>query len=62
MTERKIVTRHIYPPIPDRSSDWVAYYEGCDEFGSRGFGPTEQAAIDDLTDNFPDDSAKVLPC
>ena len=48
----KIVTSHIYPPIPDRSMDWCAYYDGEEERGDYGYGPTEQAAIDDLTANY----------
>jgi hypothetical protein len=44
---RKIVTRHVNPPIPDRSSDWSAHLEGEEE-GSYGIGPTEEAAVADL--------------
>ena len=31
-----------------RGNDWVAYYEGQEEEGLRGWGKTEQDAIDDL--------------
>lgn len=53
----KIITSHNHPPIPDRSMDWSAVFEDYDggdiEPGvpSRdpiGYGPTEQAAIEDL--------------
>jgi hypothetical protein len=44
---RKIITRHVYPPIPVRSMDWIAYFDGS-EGGLQGEGATEQAAIDDL--------------
>lgn len=47
MSERKIVTTHVYPPIPDRSNDWSAHYEGLEE-GPCGRGPTEAEAIADL--------------
>jgi hypothetical protein len=45
-----IKTQHIYPPIPDRSNDWIAWYDGHEE-GPTGSGKTEQAAIDDLKEN-----------
>jgi hypothetical protein len=48
----KIVTSHIFPPIPDRSMDWCAYYDGEEERGNYGYGTTEQAAIEDLTANY----------
>jgi hypothetical protein len=48
----KIVTEHVYPPIPERKWDWMAAREGycgcgeCRELFGRG--PTEEAAIADL--------------
>ena len=48
---RKIITENCYPPIPTRQFDWVAYYDGEEESGSRGYGATEQDAIDDLKEN-----------
>lgn len=45
---RKIVTSHVFPPIPDRSHDWCAYYEGEEEAGLYGYGVTEAAAIEDF--------------
>jgi hypothetical protein len=53
----KIVTSHIFPPIPDRSMDWCAYYDGEEERGDYGYGPTEQAAINDLINSYPRDGA-----
>lgn len=47
---RKIVTSHEYPPIPIRSMDWLAYFDG-DEEGPQGWGPTKEAAIADLIEN-----------
>jgi hypothetical protein len=47
MTPR-IVTHHIYPPIPIRTRDWCAYRDGEEERGQYGYGRTEQEAIDDL--------------
>jgi len=44
----KIETRYIYPPILDRSYDWEAAREWWDLDDPIGYGPTEQAAIDDL--------------
>lgn len=45
---RKIITNFVYPPIPDRSNDWSAVYEGYDGGDPMGWGPTEEAAIEDL--------------
>lgn len=47
MTDRKIITAFVHPPIPDRNSDWCAYYDG-DEDGQRGWGLSEEAAVLDL--------------
>ena len=47
----KIVTRYIYPPIPDRSHDWCAWYDDDgEEAGRYGYGATEAEAIEDLTE------------
>lgn len=52
MSDAKIVTDFVYPPIPDRRFDWSAIDdntydgEGC----PIGRGATEQEAIDDLLD------------
>ena len=43
----KIVTTHVYPPIPDRRFDWCAYRDGQEE-GNTGWGKTEKEAIADL--------------
>lgn len=49
----KLYTEHVYPPIPDRSMDWLAY--DADTYGGEpgeivGRGPTEREAIEDLFD------------
>ena len=44
----KIITSYVFPPIPVRHTDWCACLDGHEEFGPYGWGPTEQAAIDDL--------------
>lgn len=51
--EPKIVTTNTYPPIPIRSCDWCAYFDGDEESGRCGWGETEQDAIDDLLSNHP---------
>lgn len=38
----KLITSHVYPPIPDRSFDWCAYVEGDEEAGKYGYGATER--------------------
>lgn len=51
-TGRKIVTEHVFPPIPIRSMDWAAWFDGDEpnDAGAmlHGEGPTEEAAIADL--------------
>lgn len=49
----RIVTEHVYPPIPCRQFDWSAVdadtYDGApDAHCPIGRGPTEQAAVADL--------------
>ena len=46
--KEQILTEHVYPPIPDRSHDWRAYRDGYEPGKPVGYGPTEQAAINDL--------------
>jgi hypothetical protein len=45
---KKIITNHIYPPIPIRNYDWEAIYEDYDAGDPVGYGKTEQEAINDL--------------
>ena len=69
MSARKIVTHHVFPPIPIRSFDWSAYdentYEPGDQDGETGFyhggglvgwGATEAEAIADLYDQEAEDA------
>lgn len=53
--DRKIITEFVYPPIPVRIADWVAYFDGDepDDDGHMlyGIGETEQEAIQDLLEN-----------
>ena len=44
----KIVTHCHCPPIPDRRFDYSAHFDGQEECGPIGFGPTMQDAIADL--------------
>jgi hypothetical protein len=49
MSAPRIVTDHVYPPIPLRSFDWCAWVDGEDEETRvQGWGATEAAAIADL--------------
>lgn len=58
MIDKKIVTTFIYPPIPIRTHDWCAYFDGEEENGNYGYGQTEQTAINDLLNNYDyDDGA-----
>lgn len=44
----KIITTFVYPPIPLRQFDWVAYRDGTEESGRYGYGPTKDKAIAEL--------------
>ena len=44
----KIITEHVYPPIPDRRFDWAATLDGYEPGDPHGEGPTENAAVADL--------------
>lgn len=46
--EKKIITRHVLPPIPIRTHDWHAYFDGEEEDGPIGWGETKEKAIEDL--------------
>lgn len=51
MIPAKIITEHVYPPIPLRCRDWSAHFEGDDpETRLTGWGATKEAAIQDLRD------------
>lgn len=54
----KIVANFVYPPIPIRSFDWSAHFDGDepDDDGHMrmGYGRTEQEAIDDLVSTYID--------
>ena len=47
----KIITKHEFPPIPNRQWDWYAVRESKQEMNLMqvaGWGRTEQEAIEDL--------------
>lgn len=51
---KEIRTHFEYPPIPDRSHDWRAWYDwhdGDDEDAPQGWGETEIEAVIDLFQN-----------
>lgn len=51
---KKIVTSHDYPPIPFRTMDWCAYFDGEEENGGYGYGRTEAEAVADFINNLDD--------
>jgi hypothetical protein len=55
MTKPKIVTSHVYPPVPVRNFDWAAWRDGEEERGRYGYGTTEAEAIADLLEMEADD-------
>jgi hypothetical protein len=54
MTLPGIHTKFIFPPIPDRRFDWMAWHDGQEELGEYGYGKTEIEAVADLTENYPE--------
>ena len=50
----RIITSFVYPPIPIRTCDWAAHVDGDEESGRCGYGETEEQAIQDLKDGFPE--------
>jgi hypothetical protein len=47
-----IATSFVFPPIPDRTHDWAAWYDDQNEDSPVGYGRTEQEAINDLIQNY----------
>ena len=47
---RSVQTENVYPPIPIRGYDWMAYLDGHEE-GPSGWGETEQQAIASLEES-----------
>ena len=43
----KIIVTHVYPPIPYRNRDWLAYIDGEEE-GLQGWGKTKEDAVEEL--------------
>lgn len=53
ISERSISTEHVYPPIPVRSFDWCAWFDGMDEeTRGQGWGKTEAEAIANLKEMY----------
>lgn len=48
MSNRRIVTEHVYPPIPARYYDWRATFDDYEPGDLMGYGPTKEAAIANL--------------
>jgi hypothetical protein len=48
MSEDKIITLRVEPPIPIREFDWCAFMDGVEEDGVCGWGENEEEAIADL--------------
>ena len=44
----KIRVDNISPPIPVREFDWVAWFDGYEEDGPYGYGPTAEEAVKEL--------------
>lgn len=44
----KIITEHVYPPIPTRTMDWSAATDNYEPGAPLEYGATEKEAIDNL--------------
>ena len=51
---RKVMVDYVFPPIPLRQFDYIAYFDGEEEDGPKGWGQTELDAINDLKRNSND--------
>lgn len=59
-SQRRIVTSYQNPPIPTRELDWCAHYDGEEEAGNYGWGPTDADAIADFIENCAEDHDERL--
>lgn len=59
-TPSRIVTSHMFPPVPFRTHDWAAFYDGEEEAGNYGYGATEAEAIRDFIENCAEDHDERL--
>lgn len=50
--DKKIITEHVFPPIPRRDNDWCAYLDGYEPGNRVGWGRTEAEAIKDLEEQY----------
>jgi hypothetical protein len=57
MSAPHIITNNVCPPIPHREFDWAAYRDGEEDRGQYGYGPTEQAAVADLLETYPEEES-----
>ncbi len=59
MSEPKIQTSPIFPPIPIRGLDWCAHFDNYEPGQPIGHGATEQEAIEDLKEQTEVDEREV---
>jgi len=50
--KRRIICDFVYPPIPQRTLDWCATFDGYEPGDPMGFGSTEAEAIADLEEQW----------
>jgi len=56
----KIITEHVYPPIPTRTMDWSAAMDNYEPGLPLEYGATEQEAVENLLDNWCKDRGADL--
>ena len=57
----EIKSDNVFPPIPDRNSDWCSYYDGREEDSQfYGWGKTKEASINDMLNRDPPDDIALV--
>ena len=54
----KIITNHVFPPIPQRQFDWAAVFDNYEPGCHVGYGRTEQDAKADLIEQWEADNGQ----
>lgn len=56
MTPVCVVVEFVYPPVPVRSWDWMAYVDGREESGPYGHGATRDEAVEALFEEIEEEA------
>jgi hypothetical protein len=56
----KIITQHVWPPVPACQFDWAAVTDNYEPGDPIGYGATEEAAEADLREQLVDEGERYL--